>query len=1008
MMKYASKLTLEAHYNNGLVMWSGGVGRGKTSCAEWMVDELNVQFDPLKPDTFRLKHYEVGRIAKWSGREEKIALRSLYHATIGPMDEGVYRTFPLEAIAEIIVHGLRKIGCQMIFVDEAGRLSLNALDALVLVSDTARITKWPLTIVIIGMDDLPVKIKLNERIYSRVHQKVCFEPYKPHETWDLLAALDPYFVELDRKSQGVRNRWRSYMSLLEEIREQLPPLSAVSSACARDIPTLILWSSLGLRICNHRARRCACARTWDSAIRRNPRKRGRRKGEAGEALKTITGRKLKMSRNKDPEQSANVEFQRQTEGSSGKNSADVKAPSSKLRKGLLRSHQIVLRSLEVANLRLSRVATVTEIAECMLPSEVVWIGRNYAKELCMVISSILGMLTKRGLVFSPGRIGKHKYYGSTSILDSERSSLPDAVSRRRRVLGIVYRAVEHFGRAVRNGDVLDFVAGLKDEVNIDAELITRDLLNLSRTGEITVVGTVRGDEKGINLYLPSDLNPDSYMPTEPLTWLEEVAQAFTELWEEELNRATGEGRRPRPISIEQVRSRIAISPNPHPNLSNLCYLPNALLQLAEMNDPLIRKVERPGKRLLMWAPVGLENSAIGLGDAYATDVERVVGAVERACGRLRRPVTVRDVRDEVEMDPALEPAGRLQLRSILSDISKETIDAGDGNRRTRVTRHCIYVGKVNGDSYYCHNVEEAEEARAYVRFLQIEQRWRESAAMREPTSYMTNSLPSVAVGRAMLVKAEAETLTNTIDEFLRETAVDSTTRREADSIREAVSGITEATSRWLVNSSIDSMDIPRDVSLAIPGWTAAELLEVLKPLYPAAKKLKSPNQLTPLISKKISRFPNPEFECRFSKMPHKASEYLYDRTDALLFAATRWGGHECRMQAMMARSEIGPLRDPRFVYPALKSVIFEERLRGVAGLAFLWSARGGELLRQVALNDTELGVRLSALWGYGFAGGEGAEELLRQAECDSDARARASFRDMTECLAANEGLWWKI
>ena len=96
------------------------------------------------------------------------------------------------------------------------------------------------------------------------------------------------------------------------------------------------------------------------------------------------------------------------------------------------------------------------------------------------------------------------------------------------------------------------------------------------------------------------------MPTEPLTWLEEVAQAFTELWEEELNRATGEGRRPRPISSEQVRSRMAASPNPHPNLGTLCYLPNALLQLAETDDALIRKVERPGKRSLMWAPVGHE------------------------------------------------------------------------------------------------------------------------------------------------------------------------------------------------------------------------------------------------------------------------------------------------------------------------------------------------------------------------------------------------------------------
>jgi hypothetical protein len=62
---------------------------------------------------------------------------------------------------------------------------------------------------------------------------------------------------------------------------------------------------------------------------------------------------------------------------------------------------------------------------------------------------------------------------------------------------------------------------------------------------------------------------------------------------------------------------------------------------------------------------------------------------------------------------------------------------------------------------------------------------------------------------------------------------------------------------------------------------------VLKPLYPAAKEMSSPHRLAGLISKKIRRFPNPEFESRFSKVPHKAFEYLYDRTDALLFAATR-------------------------------------------------------------------------------------------------------------------------
>ncbi len=216
MMKMASRLTLEAHCNHGLVMWSGGVGRGKTSCAEWMVDELNTQYDPQNPESFRLKHYEIGGIQKWKGRADKVALRSMYHAIVGPMDEGVYRTFPAEAIAEMIVYHMRSIGYQIVFVDEAGRLCLEALDALVLVSNTAGIMGWPLTIVIIGMDDLPIKITLNKRIYSRVYQKVCFQPYSMNETWDLLAALEPHFDNLRRDNKQAKQA-KEQVALIHEL-----------------------------------------------------------------------------------------------------------------------------------------------------------------------------------------------------------------------------------------------------------------------------------------------------------------------------------------------------------------------------------------------------------------------------------------------------------------------------------------------------------------------------------------------------------------------------------------------------------------------------------------------------------------------------------------------------------------------------------------------------------------------------------------------------------------------
>ena len=103
------------------------------------------------------------------------------------------------------------------------------------------------------------------------------------------------------------------------------------------------------------------------------------------------------------------------------------------------------------------------------------------------------------------------------------------------------------------------------------------------------------------------------------------------------------------------------------------------------------------------------------------------------------------------------------------------------------------------------------------------------------------------------------------------------------------------------------------------------------------------------------------------------------------------------------------LRDSRFVYPAARSPIFEERIKAVACLAFLWSEEGIGLLRDMILTDPEPSVRQSALWGYGFAGGEGAHGLLQmRAESDPDSRTRAVFMAMQACLEVNNGLWWKV
>jgi hypothetical protein len=167
---------------------------------------------------------------------------------------------------------------------------------------------------------------------------------------------------------------------------------------------------------------------------------------------------------------------------------------------------------------------------------------------------------------------------------------------------------------------------------------------------------------------------------------------------------------------------------------------------------------------------------------------------------------------------------------------------------------------------------------------------------------------------------------------------------------------------------------------------------VLEPVYPRAAEVDDPTKLVPLLEKSIRRIPNPEHESRWSEDHDRACEYLFDRTDALLEAAKRWGGYQCRLHAMMAQEELGRLRDPRFIFPALEEAAYQRRLRAIACLAFVPSDDGRESLREVATEDADCGVCESAVWAYGFAGGEDADGfdksvdfLTRSADCEPQA-----------------------
>jgi hypothetical protein len=686
-------------------------------------------------------------------------------------------------------------------------------------------------------------------------------------------------------------------------------------------------------------------------------------------------------------------------------SANSKGPSVRV-SGLKAEHELVLKALKIANLSSRRVVSTPEILRAFSERQLTEIRKAYKQNVGTVIGKILALLQARGLVFSPGKIGHIRYYGATSVLDPEHTNLPDKQTRRGRTMALVRGAVAEFGRAVRIGDILTYTKSRPEAHDLALSTIAHDVLSLAETNDLRVVGIVRGEGKGHNLYLPPELDTAAYMPKGPLTWVEEVAQAFGEIWSEHLQQAKDEGRLPRPVSTGEVRARWVAQPGAHAKSRERQPVVDAMQMLALKSrgqQPLIRKIKRKGEKAILWVPVDTSSKEVDLGHAYATDTERVGTAVRRAVEHLGRPVTVRDIADEIELDPSLRPSRSQSLFSILTDVSKERVDLIGGMRKKRGTKRVYKVGMVENEVYYYHSKEGLSEAEAYVELLRIDSQWDVMLADQRLKALNKCYLASTAIGQAMLVAAEADDIRSKLDALLSR-GLDWSTRREAETLLSRVREVLDEASRWLgACDNPSQFALPQEVSRDVPCWTSYELLDILYPLYPALRKDDN-TQLISLLYDSVRRIPNPRYVSRFSKDPLEAAEFLFDRADTLIYAAQKWGGYECRFLARTARNELGWLRDERFILPALAAEDMKARLAAVACLAFLWSEENSRRLRQMAVEDPEPGIRQSALWAYGFAGGGDARELLRErVEKDSNAHVRAFVK---KAMSLDERGWW--
>lgn len=197
IMREVQKRTFAVHGKCAFVVFSGEAGVGKTTTAREMVKALERKFSSSNPHAFRGIHFEVGRLRTGQGNEVKRMLRSVYAATGLRLDEGVYDRYPPEEIAAELIEYLRSRRIAMIFIDEAGLLSLEAIGGLVTLLDVAHNREHYMTIVLIGMDDLPTKLRRRPQIKRRVFEWCTFTPLELKTTIKFLKAIHPYFAELN-------------------------------------------------------------------------------------------------------------------------------------------------------------------------------------------------------------------------------------------------------------------------------------------------------------------------------------------------------------------------------------------------------------------------------------------------------------------------------------------------------------------------------------------------------------------------------------------------------------------------------------------------------------------------------------------------------------------------------------------------------------------------------------------------------------------------------------------
>lgn len=200
LMREAMKHTLHARPDSGVVIWTGPTRIGKTTTARHLMQLINDAYSPGEATAFRCAYAEVGITPRFKElRSMKQGIRSLHATILGPLDDRIYHRELAQELVQRVVEGARLTQVGMVFIDEAGCLGIDEIRGMVAVRNAAEVAGWPLSIVFIGMDNLPGVLHDNPHVEGRIHSWCYFEPYDIDTTWAFLAAVSTHFRSLKRR-----------------------------------------------------------------------------------------------------------------------------------------------------------------------------------------------------------------------------------------------------------------------------------------------------------------------------------------------------------------------------------------------------------------------------------------------------------------------------------------------------------------------------------------------------------------------------------------------------------------------------------------------------------------------------------------------------------------------------------------------------------------------------------------------------------------------------------------